>query len=200
MNKILSLVLVLFAIGCQTAPMTPAPAALNESSTPDPNVILREGDTIKITFPTSAKFDTTQQIRRDGKIVLPVLGELKAVGYTPAELEKEILSQFGKDLVTKEVAVTVMNSTFPIFVSGAVLRPGKVLSDRPITALEAIMEAGGFDYAKANVKSVRVIRHENNQVKTFTLNLKGILDGRPSEPFYLKASDIVYIPEKFNLF
>jgi protein involved in polysaccharide export with SLBB domain len=85
-------------------------------------------------------------------------------------------------------------------VTGAVLRPGKVLSNHPITALEAIMEAGGFNYAKANLKSVAVIRHEQGQVKNYTLNLKLVLEGKPSTPFYLKPSDIVYVPERFAWF
>ena len=64
----------------------------------------------------------------------------------------------------------------------------------------AVMEAGGFDYARANLTRVGVIRHEGSEVKNFTLNLKQVLDGKPSTPFYLKPSDIVYVPEKFAWF
>jgi len=81
-----------------------------------------------------------------------------------------------------------------------VLRPGKILSDRPITVLEAIMEAGGFDYSKANLKSVRIVRHEGNEVRNFKVNLKLPLEGKRSEPFYLKPSDIVFVPERFTWF
>jgi polysaccharide export outer membrane protein len=85
-------------------------------------------------------------------------------------------------------------------VTGAVIRPGKILSNRPITALEAIMEAGGFDYTKAKLTAVTVIRHEQGGVKNCTLNLKLVLEGKQKTPFYLKPSDVVYVPEKFSWF
>ncbi len=60
------------------------------------------------------------------------------------------------------------------------LRPGKISSDHPITALEAIMEAGGFDYTKANLKNVKVIRQEGSQTKNYILNLKRVMEGKIS--------------------
>ena len=69
-----------------------------------------------------------------------------------------------------------------------------------MTALEAIMEAGGFDYAKANQKEVMIIRHENGQIEHFKLNLKKVMDGQQSEPFNLKPFDIVKVPERFAWF
>jgi protein involved in polysaccharide export with SLBB domain len=98
------------------------------------------------------------------------------------------------------VTVEVESSSFPVYVTGAVLRPGKITSDHPITALEAIMEAGGFDYTKANLKAVEVVRQEGDQTKNYTLNLKLTMEGKVNKPFYLKPSDIVYVPEKFSWF
>jgi protein involved in polysaccharide export with SLBB domain len=85
-------------------------------------------------------------------------------------------------------------------VSGAVLRPGKYTSKRPLTALEAVMEAGGFDHAKADIKRVVVVRHENGEVANFVLDLSPALEGRASNPFYLKPSDIVYVATRFVWF
>jgi ribosomal protein L16 Arg81 hydroxylase len=62
------------------------------------------------------------------------------------------------------------------------------------------MEAGGFDYSKANLKSVRVLRNSNGQTEHFTLNLKEVLRGNKSEQFNLKPGDILYVPEKFSMF
>jgi protein involved in polysaccharide export with SLBB domain len=87
-----------------------------------------------------------------------------------------------------------------VFVTGAVIKPGKVSADRPITALEAIMESGGPDYTKANLKDVTVIRQENGRSKNYRLNLRDVLDGKRTETFYLKPSDIIYVREKFNWF
>lgn len=163
-------------------------------------MILREGDVLKISFPGSPSLDTTLPIRRDGKINLQLAGEINASGMTPSDLEKEIVKACGSQLISKEVAVTVVSSSISVFVTGSVLKPQKVVSDHPITALEAIMEAGGFDYAKANLKDVRVIRYENGRQHTYVLNLKLVMQGHQSNQFYLKPSDIVYVPERFSMF
>jgi polysaccharide biosynthesis/export protein len=162
---------------------------------------LREGDVVRITFPGTPNLDTqSQQVRRDGNIALPLIGEIKAAGMTPTELEKELVTRYSSQLVSKEVTVTVVSSSFVVYVSGSVLRPGKVSSDHPLSALEAIMEAGGFDYTKANLKAVTVIRNEGASTKKYTLNLKRVLKEGATDPFYLKPSDIVFVPERFSWF
>ena len=186
--------------GCQTS-------KLNESSkkiVPDQShteiITLQEGDDLKISFPGSPSLDTTQQIRRDGKISLPLVGEVQAAGETPDDLQKNLINLYAPQISSKEVIVTVESSAFPVYVTGCVIRPGKISSDKPMTALEAVMEAGGFDYEKANLRNVRVIRSENGVSKSYTLNLKLALNGNEDKPFYLKPSDIVYVPEKFSWF
>jgi len=182
--------------GCQTAQTKASVEPADQANA----IILREGDVLKITFPGAPNLNDSQQIRRDGKIALSMVGEVVAAGLTPADLEKEILKLYSSQLVTKEVTVAVTSSSFPVFVTGAVIRPGKILSDHPITALEAIMEAGGFDYTKADLGHVRVVRNEKAGTKNYTLNLKQALEAKQSTPFYLKPSDIVYVPEKFSWF
>ncbi|MEI6083194.1 MAG: polysaccharide biosynthesis/export family protein [Verrucomicrobiota bacterium] len=183
--------------GCQTASTIPTASLVSAQSQP---ITLREGDVLRIAFPGAPSLDTTQPIRRDGKIVLSMVGEVVAAGRTPADLQKELIKLCASQLVSKEVTVTVVSSTFPVFVTGAVLRPGKVMSDHPLSALEAVMEAGGFDYTKANLSAVVVIRQEKNGVKKYTVDLKRVLAGKTSEVFYLQTSDIVYVPEKFAWF
>ncbi|HTS16633.1 MAG TPA: polysaccharide biosynthesis/export family protein [Verrucomicrobiae bacterium] len=197
MLAVSSVALLLAVAGCQT-PQAKVPAETDAERSAA--VVLREGDTVKITFPGAPNLNESQQIRRDGKIALSLVGEITAAGLTPADLEKEILKLYAPQLVTKEVMVTVVSSTFPIFVTGAVIRPGKILSDHPITALEAIMEAGGFDYNKADMGHVRVVRTQKEGTKNYTLNLRNALEASQSTPFYLKPSDIVYVPERFNWF
>jgi protein involved in polysaccharide export with SLBB domain len=111
-----------------------------------------------------------------------------------------VISLYASQLTTKQAVVTIVSSSFPVFVTGAVIHPGKVLSDHPMTALEAIMESGGFDYTKANLKTVKVIRRENDRMVSHILNLKPVMQGKESEPFYLEPADIIYVPEKFSWF
>jgi polysaccharide export outer membrane protein len=170
-----------------------------EKVAPEP-IVLHEGDSVRISFPGAPNLNTVQQIKRDGRIALQLVGEVQASGLTASQLEKKLLELYGPQLQTKEVTVAVESANFPVYVTGAVLRPGKILCDRPMTALEAIMEAGGFDYAKANQKEVMIIRHENGQIEHFKLNLKKVMDGQQSEPFNLKPFDIVKVPERFAWF
>ena len=172
-----------------------APAPANSET-----LVLHEGDVVSVLFPGAPDLNTVAPIRRDGRITLKSFGEFKAAGLTPPEMEKELIRLYGSQLQTKEVTVAVQSSAFPVYVTGAVLRPGKILSDRPMTALEAIMEAGGFDYGKANLKSIRILRTQNGRTEHYTVNLKKVLEGPEPEQFTLKPSDIIYVPEKFNWF
>jgi len=194
-----ALILALFT-GCQSPESYRSTTSAESTTSQAEAISLREGDVLRITFPGSPSLDTQPQpIRRDGNITLPLVGEVRAAGLTPAELEKELVKSYSTQLVSKAVTVTVVSSTYAVYVSGAVLRPGKISSDHPISALEAIMEAGGFDNTKANMKEVRVIRQEGGQSKNYMLNLKDRLKGK-GQPFYLKPADIVFVPEKFTWF
>jgi polysaccharide export outer membrane protein len=178
------------------APTTPAATNAPKSE----GLVLHEGDTVRITFPGASTLDMLEKIRTDGKISLKLMGEFQAAGLTPSVMEKELLRLYDRQLQTKEVTVTVESAAFPVYLSGAVLRPGKILSDRPLTVLEAIMEAGGFDSAKANLKKITVIRHEKGKTEHYKLNLKGVIQGQEDDKFNLKPSDIIFVPERFQWF
>ena len=185
---------------------TPAPLpqsvqkGTNAAETATEIITLRESDVLKISFPANANLNTTQPIRRDGMISMPLVGEVKAAGKTPKQLEKDLIDLYSTQLLSKEVHVEVQSSTFPVYVTGAVLRPGKIVSDHSLTAFEAIMEAGGFDYTKANLKKVVVIRQEDGGSRKYLLNLKLVMEGNGGQPFQLKPGDTIFVPEKFTWF
>jgi polysaccharide export outer membrane protein len=171
----------------------PAPATSQSSA-------LKEGDTLRISFSGAHTLDSTQTVRQDGKITLDMVGEIKAAGLTPQQLEQEILKAYGDQLVVKEVSVTVQTAVFKVFVTGAVLRPGPIISERVETPLEAVIEAG-IDTSKSNLKKVTVIReHEDGKTEKFTLNLDAVMKGKSTKPFILKSMDKIIVPEKFTLF
>lgn len=199
----LAMMLALLVLaGCQTPPPVFPGADGQPANSPahTESIVLREGDEIRITFPNSHSMDATQAIRRDGNINLPLVGEVKAAGKTPDQLKADLMKLYADKIDARDITVELLSSSFPVFVSGAVLRPEKVLSNHPITALEAIMEAGGPDYSRANLKAVKVLRQENGGLRSYILNLKAVLDGNSQEQFYMKPSDIIYVPEKFSWF
>jgi len=196
----LALVVPLLALSFGSACSSTRTATLPQPARESESQILRAGDVVKISFPRTPTLDTTQQVRRDGKLNLYLVGEVQAANRSPAELESQLLELYAPQLVAKEVRVTVVSSSFAVFVTGAVLRPGKLTPERSLTAFEAIMEAGGFDDTKADTKAVTIIRQENGQTKHYRLNLKAILQGKPADPFFLQAYDVVYVPERFSWF
>ena len=198
--KLLSpgLLMLALATGCQT--QTPLPRSVIQGTNATEIITLRESDVLKISFPANPNLNTIQPIRRDGMISMPLIGEVKAAGKTPTDLEKDLADLYSTQLLSKEVTVEVQSSVFPVYISGSVLHPGKIMSDHPITALEAVMEAGGFDYSKADMKNVQVLRQEASGTHKYVLNLKRVMEGKGGDALYLKPADIVYVPEKFVWF
>ena len=124
----------------------------------------------------------------------------QAAGLTAPELEQALLKAYGDQLVMKEVSVVVQTSVFKVFVTGAVLKPGPIISERVETPLEAVIEAG-IDTTKSNLKKIVVIReHDDGKTERFKLNLDDVMKGKPTVPFILKSMDKIYVPEKFAWF
>ena len=201
----LTLAVSLLFVGCETtAPVEnsePSAQTASAQTAPAPEVLtLKEGDVLRIAFPGVPSMDTTQQVRQDGRISLPMLGEHLVTGKTTEGLQGELAEFYAPKLVSKEVMVTLVSSSFSVYVAGAVLRPGKVQSDRPLSAFEAIMNAGGFDASRANMQAVTIIREENGRTQNYTVNLQSILQGKSTTLFYLKRGDTVFVPEKFSWF
>jgi len=128
------------------------------------------------------------------------VGEVMAAGKTTQQLRQELLKLYEKELQEKDVLVSIGTSANIVYVTGAVLRPGRIQMDRPLTALEAIMEAGGYIPTQANLKKVTVVRYEGDQNYIYDLNLAPALEGAPVAPFYLKSRDIVNVPIKKEWF
>jgi polysaccharide biosynthesis/export protein len=189
--------LLLATAGCQTASNPSFPPLAEIRPAP---LQLAEGDTVRVSFPGAPDLNTIQKIRPDGKLSLPVIGEVVAAGKRPADLQEEINELYAPHLTLKEVFVAPESPMVPVYVAGAVLRPGRISTDRRITALEAIMEAGGFDANRANLRKVKVIRQENGQQSNYDVNLKRVLNGSSTAPFHLKPNDIVYVPERIVFF
>lgn len=164
-----------------------------EHSVPRESLTLSSGDQIRVQFFGATELNTEQAIRRDGMITLQLIGDVSVRGLTPEEAEAFLTEQYKGQLQVQEISVVVV-SLAPVYVSGAVLSPGPVMSPRSLTALEAIMEAGGFSPV-ANEDKVVVIRYEDDQRKAYQLDFGDALKGKPTPPFYLEPSDIIHVPE-----
>jgi len=159
-----------------------------------PVMKLVPGDEIEINFFGAPELNTMQAIRRDGKISLQLVGEIMAAGKFPEELQDELRALYGKELQIKDVSV-ILRVPPSVLVSGSVLVPGRVPLNRPLTVLDAIMEAGGFDPREAETKKVVLIRQEKGKYKGAVYNFKKALKGgKNNDTYYLQPFDIVYVP------
>jgi polysaccharide export outer membrane protein len=187
--------------GCQTSP-PPRSATTGVRAAGLANYstnTLQEGDLVNVTFQYSTNYNTIQRVTLNGMLNLDTVGKVKAAGKSPENLEAEIVKLYeakgAKDLVT----VRVITAEASVYISGAVFRPGKVPLERPMTVLEGIMEAGGYDPNRAKLSEVTVLRVEDGRQRTYHLDLKQVLKGKNELPFYLQPFDIVHVPNKtFN--
>jgi polysaccharide export outer membrane protein len=122
-----------------------------------------------------------------------------AAGKTVAQLQAELSRLYKPQLQDNEVTVTLDTRAVPVVVSGAVLRPGKIIFERPATVLEAIMEAGGFT-PEADLKKVSLIRISKGEHETQIFDLRPVLQGKPTPAIYCSGGDVIYVPEKLLLF
>jgi protein involved in polysaccharide export with SLBB domain len=170
-----------------------------EDITPAP-LFITQGDVLDISFPGASNLSGQHKVGPDGTITLPLVGQVVANGKTTEQLRQELLKLYDKELQDKQVLVSLNSTANLVYVIGAVLRPGRIPMDRPMTALEAIMEAGGFVPTQANLKKVTVVRYDGDHNYTYHLNLSPALEGGPVAPFYLKPRDIVNVPIKVEWF
>jgi polysaccharide biosynthesis/export protein len=201
--SIFAATVLVLVTGCKTTSNTHynGNAGMPTSMVNSNDIVLREADTVKVSFPGAEKLDAAEVIRRDGKITLPIIGEITAAGKTPIDLKKELTELYSKELVSsKDISVVVISSSFTVYVNGAVMNPGKVTSNHQLTVLQAIMEAGGFDYKTAKLNAIKVIRTENGKTQNYTVNLEGVMKGGPVDIFYLQPSDIIFVPAKIVWF
>jgi polysaccharide export outer membrane protein len=144
----------------------------------DPNkYTLGPEDIIHITTWREQDFTLTLAIRPDGKITMPLIGELQAAGLTPLQLTADLKEKLSKYINNPEVAVTVLDvRSRRFYIDGEVNRPGPFALVLPTTVLEALSMCGGFREF-ADQKHIRVLRGE----KTFKFNYKEVTSGKRME-------------------
>ena len=159
---------------------------------PHTAVRLSPGDEIKATYADESVQYQTQKVRRDGKVSLPLIGEVTAAGKRVIDFQHEIVSRYEGPLDNPEVLVILEGGSGTVIVSGFASKPGTFTFDRPKTVYQMVMEAGGpSDYGSAsNIHLTRII---NGEQRTETINLRPTVHGKPTLPKYVQDGDVIYI-------
>ena len=178
------------------APVKAAKMALEPiPATGEPQVVLQPYDVIKVKFLYWPELDDEQTIRPDGKISLLMVGEIEAQGVTPEQLRQKLLALYESKINNPDINVVVTTlASNRVYVGGEVATPGLIIIDGKLTALGAIIQAGGFKERSAKKSCVVVIRHRDGKQYARTLDLRTALEHPETDTFYLEPYDVIYVP------
>lgn len=182
----------ILSVGCVGISSNPVVPAEAYASKPSGN--LAAGDEIRVSFSGAPELNTKQKIQPNGLVSLPTVGDVSAAGNTINSLQQSVTSLYQSHLQDPTVVISLDSAAAGVYVSGEVLRPGKIPLDRPMTALEAIMETGGFT-PFANPKKVIVVRNQKGKQQRYVLNINDTLSGTESSPFYVRPFDVIYVKQ-----
>ena len=180
-------------LSTDTSNSSPVPSKLPVA---DSNFVIGNEDVLAISVWKEPEISRVIPVRSDGKISLPLIGELQATGTTPKQLQAEITSKLQSYISEPEVTVIVQEIKSQRFnILGHVERPGSYLLTPPMTVVDAIAGAGGpREFAK--LKRVYILRRESDGKSVrISFNYQDALQGkRPEQNIALQPRDIVVVP------
>ena len=176
-------------------PPTDTPASRVTAVKPD-SYVIGVGDGLSVNVWKEPELSKQVPVRPDGVITLPLIGEIKAVGLTPNQLQEQITAALSKVMSDPQVVVMVeaVNS-LSFNIMGNVYKPGYYPLGRPITVLDAIGLSGGFkDFAKQ--KKIYILRTgANGKQEKLKFNYKEVIKGRNmAQNIIIEPRDIIVVP------
>jgi polysaccharide export outer membrane protein len=171
-------------------------AAAGATKAHDAAYVVGNADVLAITVWKEPEVSRTVPVRPDGRISLPLIGEIQATGRTPLQLEEDIATKLQTYINKPEVTVIVQEINSEKFnILGRVVKPGSYPLAGGATVLDAIATAGGFqDFAKQ--KSIYILRVNPGGGQTrIPFNYKDVVKGKhPEENIKLQARDTIVVP------
>jgi len=151
------------------------------------------GDKLRIEVYRDPQLSQSLQVRPDGKITLPLIGDVMAAGETPAAL-RETLTTSLREYINNPVVTVIVVEAQPqtVSVMGEVNNPGVQPLKYPMSVIDALAIAGGFkDFA--NSKKIVIRRMTSTGVQTINFNYKDAIKS-DSKPMYLQPGDVIIVP------
>jgi polysaccharide biosynthesis/export protein len=172
-----------------------SPSEANAKNSQSGNYVIGNDDVLGINVWKEPDFTQSVPVRSDGRISLPLIGEIQAAGRTPPQLEQEITERLRTYLTGPEVTVMVMQMNSQKFnILGRVAKPGSYSASATTTVLDAIAQAGGFvDFAKQ--KSIYILRQDGQgHQQRIAFNYKDVIRGvHPEQNIRLEPHDTIIV-------
>lgn len=197
---VLAMVLLSAHAFAQTAPApngsTPKPVPKLPAASSAADYRLTPGDKLRVEVYKDAQLSQSLQVRPDGKITLPLIGDIVATDLTPIELRDRISASL-KEYVTNPVVTVIVVEASPalVYVMGEVTQPGSIPMRGSMTVLQALAMAGGFREF-ANPKDIRILRKGGGilkTVETIRFNYNDAVKGNLA-PVFLQPGDMIVVP------
>jgi polysaccharide export outer membrane protein len=187
---------VFLTLACASRPTEQPPQDPEPGAAEEPYVIGVQ-DLLRVSVWQNASASVDVPVRPDGKVTIPLIGDVEARGQTAEQLQAVIEKKLAKHVVSPDVTVIVlqMNSRF-VSVVGRVQKEARVPMTQDLRVVEAIALAGGFD-PFADTDSVRVVRRlpDGKEVE-YRFDYDAYMDGHaPNTNFLLKSGDVIYVPD-----
>jgi polysaccharide export outer membrane protein len=178
----------------------PSKSAVPQPMRSDPgetnNYVIGDNDILAISVWNEPNMRQSIPVRPDGKISLPLIGDIQAAGRTPTQLQADIATKLEAYITHPDVTVIVQAINSKKYnVLGRVLKPGSYPLSRTTTVLDAIAQAGGFqDFAKE--KGIYILRDKPGAGKSrFPFNYKDVIKGKHlEENIDLEPNDTIVVP------
>lgn len=159
------------------------------------------GDQISVQVWKSPELSVTVPVRPDGKISVPLIGDVVAAGETTKKLSGALAQGFSEYVRNAQVTVIVLNPSSGEYlrrvrVTGAVVTPLSLSHQQGITVLDLVLQAGGLTEFASGNKS-KLYRKVGEKMEVFPIYLDDILQkGQLETNYSLAPSDIVTVPER----
>src|SRR5919106_692221 len=138
---------------------------------------LGPGDKLRVEVYKDLQLSQSLQVRPDGKITLPLVGDFAAAGKTPIQLRDDLTKSLKEYVTNPVVTVIVVEATAAqVNVIGEVTNPGTLVMQGPMTVLQALAQVGGLrEFADRD--DIRILRKTQNGVQTISFNYKRAVKG-----------------------
>ena len=156
---------------------------------------LGPGDQIQIAVYRHPDLTRTLEVPRSGTVFLPLAGEMNILGVSALDIRRLITERLDRYIVDPQVSVGIrIRRSRKVMVLGEVRRPSVLLINAPMTALEAIVQAGGFT-GGASRRRIVLLRQVDGKTHTHVLNLeKTLKKGHWGENLQVQPGDVVFVP------